>query len=108
MSYIIVVIRNDSGVSMASVEGELIVVLLASDGQFLGQQPVRLRVADAIFAGLSPGNYTVVVRHPFLQPTEVRQDVVLEDQQMIGVKYCYAETSRQLQSVEILERFLDV
>ena len=33
MSDIIVVVRNHQGISMASVDGDLIVVLLASEGQ---------------------------------------------------------------------------
>jgi hypothetical protein len=107
LSYIITVIRNDRGVSMSSVEGELIIVLLAADGQVLAQQPVRLMVADAIFAGLPAGNYTIIVRHSFLQPTEARQDIVLKKNTMLGLKYIYAESTRTLESVEIIERRLD-
>lgn len=57
---------------MSSVDGELIVVLLTSEGQVVDQQPVRLTVADAIFSDLPAGRYTVIARHPSLNPTEAR------------------------------------
>ncbi|MBW4693847.1 MAG: hypothetical protein KME27_19055 [Lyngbya sp. HA4199-MV5] len=93
---------------MSSVDGELIVVLLASEGQVVDQQPVRLTVADVIFSNLPAGRYTVIARHPSLNPTEARQDIVLSDNVMLGVKYFYAEIGRQLLRTEILERRLDV
>lgn len=93
---------------MSSVDGELIVVLLTSDGQLITQQPVRVTVADAIFANLPPGRYTVIARHPALSPTEARQDIVLSDCMMLGIKYIYAEAERQLLRTEVIERPLDV
>lgn len=93
---------------MSSVDGELIVILLTSDGQVIDQQPVRLTVADAIFSNLPTGRYTVIARHPSLNPTEARQDVVLSDNVMLGIEYFYAEANRQLLRTEILERRLDV
>ncbi len=92
---------------MSSVDGELIVVLLTSEGQVVDQQPVRLTVADAIFANLPTGHYTVIARHPSLNPTEARQDIVLPDNVMLGVKYFYTEANRQLLRTELLERRLD-
>ncbi len=79
---------------MASVDGELVVVLLASDGRIIDQQPVRFTVADAIFLDLPAGNYTVIARHPSLNPTEARQDVNLPANAMLGVKYFYTESER--------------
>lgn len=70
MSYIIAIIRNDQGVSMPSVDGELVIVLLTSDGQFIAQQPVTISAGDAIFANLPAGRYTMIARHPSLNPTE--------------------------------------
>ncbi len=102
------VIRNEQGVSMSSVEGELIVVLLTSEGQLITQQPVRVTVADAIFANLPPGRHTVIARHPALSPTESRQDIVLSDRVMLGIKYIYAEAERRLLRIEVIERPLDV
>jgi hypothetical protein len=108
MSYVVAVIRNERGVSMSSVDGELIIVLLASEGQVLAQQPVRLGTADAIFANLPAGRYTLLARHPSLSPTEARQDITLSENIMLGVKYFYSEAERQLLNIEILERRLDV
>jgi hypothetical protein len=108
VSYIIVVIRNDQGISMSSVDGDLIIVLLTSSGQVIDQQPVRFGVADAIFANLPAGRYTVIARHPALNPTEARQDITLSSNVMLGVRYFYTEIDRQLLRIEILERRLDV
>lgn len=108
MSYIIAVIRNDQGVSMPSVDGELMLILLTSDGQIVDQQPVSMTAADAIFANLPAGRYTVIARHPSLTPTEARQDLVLQENVMLGVKYFYVEDERQLLRVELIERRLDV
>lgn len=101
------VIRNEQGVSMSSVDGELIIVLLTSDGQLITQQPVRVTVADAIFANLPLGRYTVIARHPSLNPTEARQEIGLSDNVMLGVKYIYLEAERQLLRTEVIERSLN-
>jgi hypothetical protein len=93
---------------MSSVDGELIVVLLTSEGRIVDQQPVRLTVADAIFSNLPASSYTIIVRHSSLNPTESRQDVVLSENIMLGVKYFYTEVNRQFIRTEILERRLDV
>ncbi len=106
MSDIIVVIRNERGVGMASVDGELVTVLLTAAGRVIGQQSVRFTVADAIFLDIPSGNYTVIARHPSLEPTEARQDVFLPDRVMLGVKYFYNEAIRQLLRVELDVRSL--
>jgi hypothetical protein len=106
LSDIIVVVRNERGVAMASIDGELVSVLLTSEGKVLSQQPVRFTVADAIFLDLRPGSYTVIVRHPSLTPTEARQDILLPDQFMAGVKYFYDEAERQVLRIEIDMRSL--
>lgn len=93
---------------MSSISGQPIVVLLPSDGQVIDQQPVRITVADAIFSNLPAGRYTVIARHPSLNPTEARQDILLADNTMLGIKYFYTEVERQLLKTEILERRLDV
>jgi hypothetical protein len=66
---IIAVIRNEQGAGMASIDGEFVIVLVASEGTVLDQQPVMLRSAIAIFANLTPGAYTVLARHSSLTPT---------------------------------------
>jgi hypothetical protein len=93
---------------MASVEGELVVVLVASEGIVIDQQPVMLRSAIAIFDNLPPGNYTVLSRHASLTPTECRQGIQLRDNVMMGVKFIYSESERQLVRIELQEESLDV
>ncbi|MGI0488485.1 hypothetical protein ACN4EK_23835 [Pantanalinema rosaneae CENA516] len=108
LSDIIVVVRNERGVSLASIEGELITVLIAAEGQVIDQQPVRFRVADAVFLDLPARNYTVIVRHPSLKPTEARLDVTLPEKAMLGVKYFYNEAKRQLLRTELDMRDLRI
>lgn len=108
MSDIIVVVRNERGVVMSSIDGELVTVLLTADGRVLAQQPIRFTVADAVFLDLSPGNYTVIARHSALNPTEARQDISLPDKVMVGVKYFYDETARRLLRIELDMRNLNV
>ncbi len=83
-----------------------VTVLLTTGGRIVGQQSVRFTVADAIFLDIPPGNYTVSARHPSLAPTEARQDVLLPDRVMLGVKYFYTEAERQLLRVELDVRSL--
>lgn len=108
MADIIAVIRNEQGAGVASVDGEYVVVLIASNGVVIDQQPVMLRSAVAIFANLEPGQYTVLARHTSLSPTEARQDVVLQSNIMMGVKFIYSEAERQLVRIELQEERLDV
>ncbi len=93
---------------MASIDGELATVLITANGRVQFQQPVRFTVADAIFLDLLPGKYTVIVRHPSLNPTEARQDISLPEKFMAGVKYFYDEAERQLLRVELDMRSLNV
>jgi hypothetical protein len=105
---IIVVIRNQQGAGMSSIDGELILILLTSEGAFVDQQPVMLRSAIAIFANLAPGRYTVIARHPSLFPTEATEEILLQSNRMVGVKFIYSEAQRQLIRIEIQEENLDV
>jgi hypothetical protein len=107
LSDIIVVIRNEQGAGMSSIEGDPVIVLLTSEGIAIDQQPVMLRSAVAIFANLPAGFYTVIARHPLLSPTEARQDIVLQRQQMSGIKFIYAEPDRQLVRIELQEESLN-
>jgi hypothetical protein len=64
VSDIIAVIRNEQGVGMSSMDGELIVVLLAMGGIVIDQQPVMMRSGIAIFGNLPSGSYTVLGGSP--------------------------------------------
>ncbi len=107
LSDIIAVIRNEQGVGISSVDGELIIVLLATEGTVIDQQPVMMRSGIAIFGNLPFGSYTVLARHSSLDPTEARQDVALQDNVMVGVKFIYTESERRLLRIELQEERLD-
>ena len=107
MSDIIAVIRNEQGAGLSSVEGELIIVLLATEGIVIDQQPAMLRSEVAIFGNLPSGSYTFLARHTSLNPTEARQDVVLQSSVMLGVKFISTESAQQLVGIELQEKRLD-
>lgn len=107
LSDIIAVIRNAQGVGMSSIDGELVVVLLATGGIVIDQQPVMMRSGIAIFGNLPSGSYTVLARHASLDPTESRQDVVLQNNVMLGIKFIYTEPERRLVRIELQEERLD-
>lgn len=88
------VIRNQQGASPPSADGELVIVLVASSGQVVDQQPVRFTTADAISANLLVGRCTVIARHPSFNLTEARQDVMLSEKVMLGGKYLYLKSER--------------
>jgi hypothetical protein len=108
LSDIIAVIRNEQGAGMSSVDGELVIVLLTTQGIVVDQQPVMLRSAVAIFANVPSGFYTVLARHSSLDPAEARQDIVLKESIMLGVKFIYSELERRLIRIELQEEPLDV
>jgi len=107
LSDIIAVIRNEQGVGMSSLDGELVIVLLAMGGVVIDQQPVMMRSGIAIFGDLPLGLYTILARHASLDPTEARQDVVLQNNVMLGVKFIYTESERRLLRIELQEERLD-
>ncbi|NJP10000.1 MAG: hypothetical protein HC866_11395 [Leptolyngbyaceae cyanobacterium RU_5_1] len=100
MAEIYVAIRNQDRIAMSSVSGELILVLVTSDGRFMAQQPASLRNAMATFFDLPAGKYSVIARHPSLQPTESRKDLELSINAIIGVRFIYNEPERQLLNIE--------
>jgi hypothetical protein len=89
MAEIYVAIRNQDGVAMPSVNGELVIILVTKDRRFQAQKPVALQDAMALFFNLPTGAYTVIARHSGLNPTEVRQDVDLSDLDIFGVRFVY-------------------
>ena len=92
---------------MSSIDGELVVVLLTMGGIVIDQQPVMLRSGIAIFGDLPLGTYTILARHASLNPTESRQDVVLQNNVMLGIKFIYTESERRLLRIELQEEPLD-
>jgi hypothetical protein len=100
MADIYVVIRNQNGVAMSSVNGELIIVLITADGRFQVERPVTLRTAVAVFREIPAGNYSIIVRHPDLVPTEARYDTTLAEKTLFGIRFTYNEHDYQLLSLE--------
>jgi hypothetical protein len=100
MTDIYVAIRNQDGVALPSVDGELLVVLIARDNQFRSQRPVTLRTAVAVFSDLPPGFYTVLVRHSNMTPTEARYDAELTEKTLLGLRFIYNEVERRLSTIE--------
>ncbi len=59
-----------------------------------------------MFFDLAVGDYTIIVRHLDLEPTEVRQDVKLPEQAFYGIRFVYNEPQRRLMRIETEMRFL--
>jgi hypothetical protein len=106
VSDIYVVIRNQLDVAMSSVDGELLVVMLTVEGIVYRQTNASLRVAAALFKNVTAGNYSILVRHPSLDPTESRCDVFLPEQSIFGLRFVYDELNRQLIRIETEVRSL--
>ncbi|MDY6804502.1 MAG: hypothetical protein SXA11_11940 [Cyanobacteriota bacterium] len=94
MSDIYVVIRNQDGVAMTSVDGEPLRVFVRRDGLIYDQQPVSLRLADAFFYNFPLGRCSVVARHSQLSPVEAEQEVELPANVALRVRYIYLEPER--------------
>jgi hypothetical protein len=107
VSDIYAVIRNQSNIAMSSIEGELLVVMLTTKGIVYRQVTVSPRVAAAFFRNIPGGQYSILVRHPVLNPTEARCDVSLPERAVFGVRFVYDELNRQLLSIETEMRSLD-
>jgi len=100
MADIYVAVRNQNRVAMSSISGELVVVLVTSNGLFQAQRPVSRFTATAEFQDLPAGNYAIISRHPDLTPTEARYDIVLAEKTILGIRFTYSEPERQLLMIE--------
>jgi len=99
MADIYVVIRNQNNVAMASINGEIIVVLVAVNYQILAQSRVSLS-AIAVFLNVPEGSYSIISRHPDLTPTEARYDTDITETTILGVRFIYNEITKQLINIE--------
>ncbi|EDX78008.1 hypothetical protein MC7420_7746 [Coleofasciculus chthonoplastes PCC 7420] len=107
MSDILIMIRNEAGVAMTSVEGEAIIALVKKDELIYDEQPVNLRFADAHFYNLPLGTYLAVAKHPALNPPEAEQEVTLTVREILVVRYIYLEPERQLLTIQVTSESLD-
>jgi hypothetical protein len=101
MSDIFVTIRNQNQNAMTSIDGVVFVAILQQDGTILVQKPVNLRYADAQFANLEIGQYTVIAFHQSVNPPEASQDVTLQENELLEVRFIYLEPERQLLRIKI-------
>lgn len=106
MAEVYVVIRSQDNVAMSSVNGEIIVVLVAVDYQILAQSSVSLTSASVVFRDVPAGSYSIVSRHPDLIPTEARYDTDITEKSILGIRFIYNEVARQLINIETEVRLL--
>lgn len=76
MSDIFIMIRNQDNSALTSIDGIAFITLLRQDGQVLAEELVDLIYADAGFDDLPTGEYTVIVKHEQVQPTEAIYDLI--------------------------------
>lgn len=95
MASILIAVRNQNGNALTSIEGTAFIALLGKNGQIISQQTVSMRFADAYFTDLAVGDYTAIVRHPEVEPTEATYQVTLssEDEEL-RVMFFYSEPER--------------
>ncbi len=91
MAEIYVMIRNQDRRVMPSVNGERVLVLLIQNEQPYRQTLVNLEFAFAIFQNLPDGNYSIIVRHPDLNPTEALYGQRLSENTILGLRFVYTE-----------------
>ncbi len=101
MSDIYVMVRNEADKAMTSIEGKPVIALVKRDKLIYDEQPVSLRFADAHFYNLPLNRYTVIARHPALNPPEAMQEVDLSARELLQVRYVYLEPERQLLRIEV-------
>jgi hypothetical protein len=101
MSDIFIMIRNQANAALTSIEGIAFVTLLQQDGQVIAEEGVDLFYADAGFDDLPLGQYTVVVRHEQVEPTEAVYNVIIRAiDEVILLTFVYSEPERVLLRVE--------
>jgi hypothetical protein len=101
MSDIFVMIRNQDNSALTSIDGTAFITLLRQDGQVLAEEIVELIYADAGFDDLPTGQYTVVVKHEQVQPTEATYDVIINaEDKVILLTFVYLEPERILLQIQ--------
>jgi hypothetical protein len=108
MSDIYVTIRTHENRAMTSVEGIPIIALVRKQDRLVyDEQPVSLRFADAHFYNLPLDTYTVIARHPLLNPIEAMQNIELKAGELVTVRFVYLEPERQLLRIEVFSYSMD-
>lgn len=69
----------------------------------MSSQTVSLFYADADFANLSSGEYTAIVRHPDVNPSEASKDITIQTEtEFLQIAFVYLESERIFLRVETL------
>ncbi|BAU14487.1 hypothetical protein LEP3755_50340 [Leptolyngbya sp. NIES-3755] len=101
MADIYVAIRSQNRVAMPSIDGEFVIVLVTRAGQLVDQLPASMRGAMANFRDLPGGQFTVIVQHSGLNPTEARQDLEIPGNAIVGLRFNYNEPERRLLGIDM-------
>ncbi len=102
MSDIYVAIRNQDNHALTSIDGIAFVTLLRQDGVVLAEETVELIYADVNFDDLPVGQYTIVVRHEWVEPTEATFKVAISNEdEVFIVIFVYLEPERVLLRTQV-------
>lgn len=86
---------------MPAISGEFVIVLVTRSGQFVDQLPASMLGGMALFRDLAGGQYTVIVRHSELNPTEARRDLEIPENAIVGLRFNYNEPERRLLGIDM-------
>jgi hypothetical protein len=101
MSDIFVLVRDQDNVALTSIDGIPFVALLQQDGNILAEETVDLIYADAGFDDLPIGNYTVVLHHERVEPSDVLQDIDIQTvDEVILLTFIYLEPEQILLNIQ--------
>jgi hypothetical protein len=101
MSDIFVLVRDQDNVALTSIGGIPFVALLQQDGKTLAEETVDLIYADAGFDDLPLGNYTVVLHHEQVEPSDVIRDVAINTfDEVVLLTFVYLEPERILLNIQ--------
>ena len=95
MSDIFVMLRNQDNIALTSIDGIPFVTLLKQNEWIVAEEIVELIYADAGFDDLPLGKYAVIVRHKSVEPSEVKYEVAIADEdEVVFLTFMYLEPER--------------
>lgn len=101
MSDIFVLVRDQDNVALTSIGGIPFVAQLHQNGELLAEEIVDLIYADAGFDDLPTGNYTVVLQHDHVEPSNATCDVAItQSDEVILLTFVYLEPERMLLNIQ--------
>ena len=101
MSDIFILVRDQDNVALTSIGGIPFVARLQRNGEMLAEEVVDLIYADAGFDDLPSGNYTVVLQHNHVEPSNATYDVAItKPDDVILLTFVYLEPERILLNIQ--------